>query len=557
MLVIVLSVSLLTACGGSGGKGETITLTVYSQLANYNGEMTGWFAQIMLERFNVRIILIDDQDGVYDTRMEAGDLGDIVVWGNNGDDYARAARQGLLWDWDDEDLLREYGPYIYENMPAALQSNRDISMREIGEPKLFGFGHNVASSAEDMGTFFYTWDLRWDIYRDIGYPSMRNLDEFIDVLDAMRNHVKVDNLGNPVYAASLWTNWDGTMVMYVKSMATAYYGYDELHMGLYDSNTGTYYDALMEGGPYLEMLEFFNKLYRRGLLDPDSMTHTFDTMSPKLQNGGTLFSIFNFSGSEGYNTLDHMNEDKIMLSYAPTEATPIAYGLNVYGGNRVWTIGARTQHPELCMEILNWLATPEGRLTVDYGPKGVTWDYDEDGNTVFTELGKRTDADRNTEMEGDYSGKFGDGSFQINNTTWDNMVVNPESNEPYNKAFWRSYQQEPRNAAEADWREFTGATSIHEFMVNRPHTVSPGIPWNDATRSVELRSTWEQVTTEIVNSSWRAIYADTPEEFNDIVATMIANARAYGYDECVDFSLEEAARRWGMEQDVRAAAAGN
>ena len=36
---------------------------------------------------------------------------------------------------------------------------------------------------------------------------------------------------------------------YIKSMATAYYGYDEHHVGLYNQN-GEYYDALMENGPY-------------------------------------------------------------------------------------------------------------------------------------------------------------------------------------------------------------------------------------------------------------------------------------------------------------------
>ncbi|MEI3208547.1 MAG: hypothetical protein V8S84_12320, partial [Lachnospiraceae bacterium] len=77
---------------------------------------------------------------------------------------------------------------------------------------------------------------------------------------------------------------------------------------------------------------------------------------------------------------------------------PIAYGQNIYGGNRPWTIGANTEYPELCMAIINWLATPEGRMTLEYGPKDVCWYYDEDGNTCFTDLGKSAKAhgkDRN------------------------------------------------------------------------------------------------------------------------------------------------------------------
>ncbi len=59
---------------------ETVTLDVYSQLANYSGEQIGWFGQIMLEKFNVKLNIINDPDGVYETRMESGDLGDIVLW---------------------------------------------------------------------------------------------------------------------------------------------------------------------------------------------------------------------------------------------------------------------------------------------------------------------------------------------------------------------------------------------------------------------------------------------------------------------------------------------
>ena len=50
---------------------------------------------------------------------------------------------------------------------------------------------------------------------------------------------------------SLWPDWDGNMVMYVKSMATACYGYDEFNLVLYDCDTGNFYGALDENGPYI------------------------------------------------------------------------------------------------------------------------------------------------------------------------------------------------------------------------------------------------------------------------------------------------------------------
>ena len=74
---------------------ETVTLNVFDQLANYSGEQIGWFGQVMLEKFNVKLNIIPDSDGTYETRMESGDLGDLVIWGNDGDEYLQAVDKHL------------------------------------------------------------------------------------------------------------------------------------------------------------------------------------------------------------------------------------------------------------------------------------------------------------------------------------------------------------------------------------------------------------------------------------------------------------------------------
>lgn len=542
LLVSTMVMSLLSGCG-SKKKDETVTLTVYSQTANYSGEMTGWFAQVLKEKFNVKINVIPDTDGVYDTRMEAGDLGDIVIWGGDGEEYLQAASNGLLYDWNEEDLVTEYGPYIAENMSFALEKNMKLN----GGP-LYGFGHNVATSSEDHEAFFYTWDLRWDLYKELGYPTIKDLDGFIDVLADMKELCPTDDAGNPTYAVSLFPDWDGTMVMAVKATATAYYGYDELGVGLYDAEIGDFYPAIEEGGPYLDALKFYNKLYQRGLLDPDSMTQTSTEMAAKVQNGGTFFSIFDFTGSTEYNTDAHIAENKMMLPYAPDEAIPIAYGMNVEGGNRIWSIGSKTQYPELCMEILNWLSTPEGTMTSFYGPQGVTWDYDDEGNTYATELGILTHNDKNAEMTGDYSGKYADGNNQVNNTTWSINAENPMSNgETYNWVNWKSNQIDPKNDTEADWREYTGASDVQDYMNAREFKLAVATSYTESTKSDELKVVWEQVIKCLTDYSWKAIYAETDEEYDAIVAEMIENANAYGFDKCLEWSLGEAA----IKNDLR------
>ncbi len=543
------------APGNSGstnnGKGEPIELTVYSQLANFSGLQTGWFAQMMLEKFNVKLMIIPDGDGVFDTRMESGNLGDIVVFGSTGADYKRAVAADMLFDWEEDDLVGEYGPYIKENMSIALEANRGLTPEK---NKVYGFGHGVApSDSNSIEEFFYTWDIRWDLYKQLGYPVVKDLDDLVQLFKDMKEICPTDDTGKEAYAMSLWPDWDGNMVMYVKSMATAYYGYDEFHLGLYDCDAGKFYGALDEEGPYLEMLKFFNTLYREGLLDPDSMTQTYDEMATKVIGGGVFFSIFNYAGNLAFNTEDHLAAGKYMTTMLPENATPITYGMSPYGGNRVWTIGANSQYPELCMEILNWLATPEGYMESEYGPKGLVWDYDAEGNTYFTEFGKKcVNSAEDTMMPEENGGlSYADGRQQINNITWSKNAVNPDSNgETFNQETWKSNVAEATCEMQQDWRDYTGTLTPNEYLKTKNYKVAPATTYSDSVRSDELQVIWDQVTNCIVNGSWNCIYAESDGQYNMLLKKMINDAKAYGYQDCVDWCESEAAIRHQLEEEV-------
>lgn len=525
---------------------EPITLTVYSQLANYSGEQIGWFGQVMLEKFNVKLNIVNDEDGVFVTRMESGHLGDIVIFGNDSDEYLQAIENGMLYDWNEDNLLDEYGPYIKEHMGKALEKNMKIST----DGKLYGFGHGVATSAHDHQSFFYHPDIRWDLYKQLGYPEVKTLEDLVDVLAEMKKICPTSDSGKETYGVSLFNDWDGDMVMFVKSTG-ALYGYDEFGVGLYDVENQTWQGALERGGIYLRCLSFYNKLYQRGLLDPDSLTQKYDGAAEDYQDGAAFFNIFNFMASILYNTEEHINQGKAMYALALGDQKTLTYGLNVFGGNRVWTIGSTTQYPELCMQIINWLCTPEGRMVSEYGPKGVTWDYDENGKPYLTELGLKCKADKKTEMINGYSGTFGDGANQMNNITWSIDATNPDANgETYNADMWASYNATLTSDIMNDWRAFTGFTTQDEYLNSRPYAVAVGTTFSSAPKSDELSIVWEQVTTCIKDYSWKAIYAESDEEFNKIVDEMIEKAHEYGYEMCAEFCISEAERRKAAEDEV-------
>lgn len=149
LLAVAMAASSLVACGKDNGTGkdELVTLDCYSQLANFQGKQGGWFGALLKEEFNVELNIIKESDNTFATRMESGNLGDIVVFGNSGENYLAAVKAGLLLDWNSYDLLTNYGSYIKEHMPAALANNAKIS----GDKGItYGIGHSVALNSEDM-----------------------------------------------------------------------------------------------------------------------------------------------------------------------------------------------------------------------------------------------------------------------------------------------------------------------------------------------------------------------------------------------------------------------
>ena len=547
----------LASCGGEKANDKTassadkkekrqevITLQVYDALANYSGEQVGWFGKIMLDKFNVKLNIIPETGNTLTTRMESKNLGDLVIWGSDGDEYLNAVKAGLLFDWEEEDLVKEYGAYINENMKNAMYKNRMVS----GQNKVFGIANDISSSSKERSSFMYTWDLRFDLYKQLGCPEIRNYNDLFDVLKQMKEICPKDDNGKDTYALSLFPDWDGNMVMFVKSLGTAYRGWDEFGFSFYNPEDGTYHNCFEENGPYLESLQFLNRLYREGLLDPDSQTQHFDSMAEDYKNGTAFLQIFNFMGSMLYNSDEHLAEGKGMFSVCPTEATPIVYGQSVYGANRIWSIGANTEYPELCMEIINWLCTPEGTLTLQYGPKGVTWDYDANGKTYFTDLGKKCISSKKTLMPAEYGGTFEDGEFKMNNTTWALDAPNPDSNgEKYNKDSWESNKKAANSAIEQSWRDWAKADSSDEYMGNHKYVLAPVSTYSPTEQIDELKAKWNQVATCIKTGTWRAMYAKNDTEFKNLVESMIKEAKSYGFDECNEYQTVEALSRKNAE----------
>lgn len=526
---------------------EVVTLDVYSQLSNYSGEQTGWFAKEMLDKFHVKLNIINDrEESYYDKQASNGDIGDIVIWGTDSDQYQSAIQQGLLLDWEKDGLLDNYGSYMKEHMQKALQKNKNNS-----NGHLYGFGYDVAAESGEIADFDYHPDIRWDLYEQIGKPEVNTLEDYVDVLKQMKEICPTSDSGEETYGVSLFNDWDGDMMMFAKSTCTNFFGVDEFGVGLYDVETGQFQGCLDEDGYYLRVLRFYNQLYQNGLVDPDSRTQGYEGCVEDYQDGRAFFCIFGWLGAPQYNTIGHTADGKAMLPLAAKDQKTLVYGLNENGGNRLWTIGSKCEYPELAMAIINWMCTPEGRLISEYGPKGICWDYDMDGNTCLLESGYQGKNGETFTLpkESGYEGNFADGCPQFNNTTWAVGTVNPDSNGlTYNYTYWPNVESKKVSKIEEQWQTENDANTAKDYLTQFAYAVSKPNTYSASTKSDELGSEWAKVTEYIRNGSWDAIFADSDAEFDAIVADMKKSAEKAGYADCVKWCEKEAKARKATEE---------
>lgn len=546
LLAMVLAFSSLSLAGCGKKTKAPITLTVYSQRANYSGEQIGWMAKILLDKFNVKLKIVKEEQGIFTTRMESGNLGDILIFGDDNDKYLEAANKGMLLDWNQDNILSDYGQYIKKHMSKALQKNAGLTK----SGKVYGFGYDVASSSKDHQAYFYGPYVRWDLFKQLGYPDVKTLEDWIPVLEQMKKICPKSDSGKETYGVSLFNDWDGDSVMFVKATA-ALYGYDEFGLGLYDCNNQTWQGNLDDGSMYLRFLKFYNQLYQKDLVDPDSLTQKYDGAQEDYIDGDAFFTLFDYLGSIQYNTKKHIKQNKAMYAYACDDQSTLCYGLNVYGSNSVWAIGANSQYPELCMKILNWMCTPEGRMTTEYGPKGVNWNYNSKKQPYFTALGLKCREDGKTEMTSGYTGTFKDGQNQMNCITWSLDAYNPETDgETYNYQNWTTYSATQKSTILDDWRKKVGKTTTFDYLDSHQHTIAPATTFSMEKRSDSLDVVWKQVTKVIKNYTWKAIYAKNDAQFNSIVKQMQKEANGYGYDKCCAFMQKQAAKRKALEDQV-------
>lgn len=295
-------------------------------------------------------------DTVFDTRSASGNLGDLVIVGTGNGRLNKLVKAKLI-----EDMTPYYSSM--KNVKKYDSAVKSIA-KQAGKDGVWGVPQGVSSQSptdpsegNESAAAPY---IRWDIYKEIGYPQIKDLDGLLNVLKQMQDRARQDTGKDDIYAMSLFKDRDGDVMQNAASICS-WFGYTNQGSVFISADGKDVQPATKEGGIYQQALEFLNKAESMGLVDPDSTTQDWDTMRTKVTNGKTMLSIWSWLGKPRMNS-DENKAKGVGFMLAPLENMKVySDGFQPDGdGATIVAIGSKAKNKARLAKFIDWMYSPEG-----------------------------------------------------------------------------------------------------------------------------------------------------------------------------------------------------
>ncbi|WP_135548328.1 type 2 periplasmic-binding domain-containing protein [Paenibacillus cymbidii] len=214
-------------------------------------------------------------------------------------------------------------------------------------------------------------NIRWDYYKELGYPAMNNPDDFLNVMKQMQDkHPKTAD-GKKVYAFSLWNDW-GTWPY--KLYQTYGSGVEQMGTMEYNSDFAAKNFLMDESSSWWAGIKFYNKANQMGLLDPESFVQKFDNMQAK-GNNGQILSTYAAWTTQLNAELAKQGKDTAGFMPVPGMYPYVFHGGYSNNGNQDYllVITKNNKNPQRAMELLDFAFSEEGSRILWSGIEGEHW----------------------------------------------------------------------------------------------------------------------------------------------------------------------------------------
>jgi len=520
---------------------EHITIDMYNNAANYQGEQTGWYAKVLQDELNITLNIIAPQvggDALYKTRAAAGSLGDICVIDN--DQLEECIQAGLVADMTD--LIKNY-PNLMEYMDHFEYFNGTFEAVN-PEKKIYG----LATFQADTSPTTYSEELaysspilNWTYYSAAGRPEMNNLQDLLTTLKKMRDTTPTTKDGKKIIPITLWKDWDTWSMENVRWLCN-WYGFEQPEgTGSVLLNAkGDVVPFTADDGMYKKILKFYHDANQMGLVDPDSAAQDWNKVAEKLTNNQVLLMWYSWQRGF-YNTIAR-GQEKDGGVFVPIKDLNIIQTSDAYYGNgRVFSLGSKAVDPERCMALMDFLVSPKGLRYHANGIEGFNYVKNAEGKWELTEVGQVAFQDNTPVPEEWGGGGYQDGQSKINSMIISDFTIDPETGEFYNSNYWSSTMEKNKTALNIEWSEtYGGAVNAMDYLLkNNMVTVVPSINTSFGADSSDIKNKRSQCSELLKNTSWKMVFAKDEAEFNALWTKMQSDLEGLGWNDIVAADSEK------------------
>lgn len=212
--------------------------------------------------------------------------------------------------------------------------------------------------------------IRGDVLDELGLEIPTSFDELYEVLKAIKAY---DPENYP------WvTRWSDLQIAYSYGVGGLCY---------YDHDTNRYVSGYTDVERYTNYLEYCNKLYSEGLIDPDFLTTTSADWQEACKNGTCYFTFNNCVFLNQFNTALQMDQPDAYWEPMYTLENPWgekrglwSVGVGDYQPTAFsWAVSADSDVIDAALYLLDFMYSEKGYEITNYGVEGDTFGFDENG----------------------------------------------------------------------------------------------------------------------------------------------------------------------------------
>ena len=379
---------LLLPCSASAEERVVLTIgdTTERSGSRYNEDLGFWHYLEDLADVDIEYIYMTPEE--YDSALSSGNLPDLVATRNN---LSTIMEYGAAFNAD---------PFLEEYVPNFLQGEARMTYEvfkqlESGKNEGFYFfpariGYNGVGF--DNVTSSRGYILRWDYYKELGYPPINNEDDYLKVLQQMHANHPFTEEGYPTYLYGT-DSFSGYDTAFRSELSLDYWAAHKYQNNIF---TNEVYDGYTDPkhSMWWAAMEWQNKLYRAGKedgsYDTDLFTQTREQFRAKCGRGQYLGV---HSANDRLYDLSVEADPDTLTGYGMVQTPATNYYTNVYqllgnGSGYMWFISANSPHKVEAMRFLNYMCDPDFVRELTLGRRGETWDYDSDGVPRMNEYGQ-------------------------------------------------------------------------------------------------------------------------------------------------------------------------